>query len=336
LSRTRAPGGDLREQLVTLLADGEFHSGAQLGAQLGVSRTAVWKALGKLEELGAEIHAVPKRGYRFAQPVEVLALEAIGAALPAALRRRVRHLERFLAIDSTNTRLLERTDLAVGSTDVCVAELQTAGRGRRGRAWSTQFGGSICLSMSWLFPDVPRQLSALSLAIGVGVLRSLRACGAADVRLKWPNDVMLAGRKLGGILIELRAEFSGPAYVVVGVGLNYRLSAGARRALRAAGIEATDLHDATASLPGRNALVAMLVAEIAAVLEAFQRQGLRPFAAEWRDADALAASAANVSYGNETYRGIARGIDEDGALLLETPGKLLRFTSGEVSVRSAG
>lgn len=326
--------GELREALVHLLADGEFHSGAQLGRALGVSRTAVWKALRRLEEVGVELHAVPKRGYRFAQPIEVLDAETIRAALPAPARKRTRQIERFLSLPSTNTHLLERAAPPAGSSDVCVVEAQTAGRGRRGRAWTAPFGGALCLSMNWLFPDVPRQLSALSLAVGVGVLRALRSRGACDIRLKWPNDMLFAGRKLGGILIELRAEFSGPAYVVVGVGLNYRLTPGSKRALQAAGIEAADLHEALGeALPGRNELAATLVSEIGAVLVEFQEQGLKPFSREWREADALAASAARVSYGEHTYGGIARGIDEEGALLLETPHQLLRFTSGEVSVR---
>lgn len=316
------------------LADGEFHSGEQLARALGVSRTAVWKALRKLTELGLELHAVPKRGYRLAQSVELLDAAAITRALAPSARRRVRRAERFLSIPSTNTHLLEHADLAAGGTDFCVAEVQAAGRGRRGRSWSAPFGGSICLSMNWLFPDVPRQLSALSLAVGVGVLRALHATGARDIALKWPNDVMFEGRKLGGILIELSAEFSGPAYVVIGIGLNYRLTAGARRALLATGVEAADVHEAAgAALPGRNSVTAALVSEVSKVLAEFQLQGLRPFAREWRSADALAATAAHVSYGEQIYRGIARGIDEDGALLLETPGQLLRFTSGEVSVR---
>jgi len=191
--------------------------------------------------------------------------------------------------------------------------------------------------MNWLFPDAPRQLSALSLAIGVGVLRALQALGDADVRLKWPNDLMMAGRKLGGILIELRAEFSGPAYVVIGLGLNYRLTAAAQRNLQSEQIDACDLHQSFGErLPGRNELVGRIVAEICAVLLEFQQEGLRPFSKEWRAADALAATAARVAHGEHIYRGIARGIDEDGALLLETPGKLLKFTSGEVSVRPGG
>lgn len=334
MSKARASGTDLREELVQRLADGTFHSGERLARDLGVSRTAVWKALRKLSGLGVELHAVPKRGYRLAQPVELLDATALTHALAPPARRRLRRVERFLSIASTNSLLLERTDLTAGNTDACVAEVQSAGRGRRGRAWNAPFGGSICLSMNWLFPDVPRQLSALSLAVGVGVLRALRTAGARDIGLKWPNDVMFSGRKLGGILIELRAEFSGPAYVVVGIGLNYRLSAGARRSLHAAEIEAADVQETmTAQIPGRNALTAALIDQTVEVLTEFQQQGLRPFAREWRSADALAATAARVSYGEQIYRGIARGIDEDGALLLETPGQLLRFTSGEVSVR---
>lgn len=334
MSARQSSSTGLRERLVQLLADGEFHSGETLARKLGVSRTAVWKALRKLSAAGVELHAVPKRGYRFAQPVELFDVHAMRQALPAAARRRLRQMESFLSIDSTNSHLLGRTDLAAGSIDACVTEVQSAGRGRRGRSWSAPFGAAICLSMNWLFPDVPRQLSALSLAVGVGVLRALRAGGAHDVGLKWPNDVMFAGRKLGGILIELRAEFSGPAYVVVGIGLNYHLSPGARRTLHALGIDAADVHESTHGSPlGRNALTAALIGEISGVLSEFQEQGLKPFAREWRSADTLAATAARVSYGEQIYKGIARGIDEDGALLLETPGQLLRFTSGEISVR---
>jgi BirA family biotin operon repressor/biotin-[acetyl-CoA-carboxylase] ligase len=334
LNRASITRPELREQLVRALADGEFHSGEQLARALDVSRTAVWKTLRKFAEVGLELHAVPKRGYRLAQPVELLDAAAISRALSPAARRRVRRAERFLSIPSTNTHLLEHADLPAGSTDFCVAEVQSSGRGRRGRLWSAPFGGAICLSMNWLFPDVPRQLSALSLAAGVGVLRALRATGARDIALKWPNDVMFEGRKLGGILIELSAEFSGPAYVVIGIGINYRLTSAARRALHARDIEVADAHEAAgAALAGRNALTAAFVTELTEVLVEFQREGLRPFAREWRSADALAATAARVSYGEQIYRGIARGIDEDGALLLETPGQLLRFTSGEVSVR---
>lgn len=332
---TRAP--PLRERLLQRIADGEFHSGEGLARELGVSRTAVWKAVRALEGLGIDVHAVPKRGYRLPQPVELLDAAAIGKALHAASRARVRGLESSLLIESTNSRLLAVENLPAGRADVCLAEMQSAGRGRRGRSWLAPFGTSICLSVNWQFPEAPRQLSALSLVIGVAVLRALRAAGAEQLGLKWPNDLLVAGRKLGGILIELRAESGGPAYVVIGIGINFRLSAELRRDLAAQDIEAADLQDAA---PGRtlsrNRIVGALLDRLLEALVDFERRGLDPFAPEWRSADALAAVPARVFVGERAYQGIARGIDADGALLLETPGQLLRFTSGEVTVRAGG
>jgi BirA family biotin operon repressor/biotin-[acetyl-CoA-carboxylase] ligase len=324
----------LRDHVLAALADGEFHSGQALAAALRVSRTAVWKAVRALEALGIDVHAVPKRGYRLPQAVDLLDADAIRKGLAAATRARLRRLEVALRVDSTNSRLLAVEDLTGGHADVSVAEMQSAGRGRRGRSWLTPFGGGLCLSLSWLFPEAPRQLSALSLAIGVGVLRALRSFGLADLGLKWPNDLMAGHRKLGGILIELRAESGGPAYVVVGIGLNFRLDARTRRALALQQVEAADIVASTARRPPRrNKVIAALIDRVIESLLEFERAGLQPFLAEWSTADKLAAAPARVSYGEQTFQGIARGIDADGALLLETPGQLLRFTSGEVTVR---
>src|SRR5688572_11380324 len=177
----------LRDRLIPLLADGEFHSGEQLARHLGVTRTAIWKALNGLAELGFELHRVPKRGYRVAQSIELLDKRAIERGLSAGSRELLRHLDIHLRTDSTNARLLGSDDLPPGSADVCLAEYQTAGRGRRGRNWIAPFGSSLCFSVSWLFPETPPQLSALSLAAGVGVLRALRQFDVKGLQLKWPN-----------------------------------------------------------------------------------------------------------------------------------------------------
>jgi BirA family transcriptional regulator, biotin operon repressor / biotin---[acetyl-CoA-carboxylase] ligase len=318
-----------------MLADGEFHSGAALAARLGVSRTAVWKVLHGISELGLEVHSVPKRGYRLSQPVETLARTRIEKKLSADTRLRVRKLEVLAEIESTNSRLFAVTDLPMGRADVCIAEFQSAGRGRRGRSWTAPYGGALCLSLSWQFPESPRQIGALSLATGVGVLRALREQGVGGIGLKWPNDILSGGRKLGGILIELRAETAGPAYVVLGIGLNFRLSTQARRAIQASGVAAVDLAEVGAlSKTGRNILAAAIINRLVEVLTEFQQQGFRPFMNEWRDADTLRGEPIRVLVGEQTQRGIARGIDEDGALMLETPTGLQRFVSGEISVRS--
>jgi BirA family transcriptional regulator, biotin operon repressor / biotin---[acetyl-CoA-carboxylase] ligase len=329
-------GATLRQRLVELLADGEFHSGARLAASLRVSRTAVWKALHGISALGLELHSVPKRGYRLPKPIEILTRARIQKQLSPAASERVRQLQIFDEIESTNSHLFARTDLPAGRADVCIAEYQSAGRGRRGRGWTAPYGSGLCLSMSWQFPDTPRQIGALSLAAGVGVLRALREASLGDIGLKWPNDIVFSGRKLGGILIELRAETAGPAYVVLGLGLNFQLSAHARRTIQASGVAPVDLAEIRpAAAPGRNALAAAIVNHLVEVLAGFQQHGFRPFMREWREADALAGKALRVLAGEGAQGGIARGIDEDGALMLETPTGLMRFVSGEISVRAA-
>ena len=305
----------------------------RLAATLGVSRTAVWKALHGISEFGLELHSVPKRGYRLSQPIEMLVRSRIEKRLSASARERVRKLEVLAEVDSTNSRLFAVTDLPTGHADICLAEFQSGGRGRRGRSWTAPFGGGLCLSISWQFPESPRQAGALSLAIGVAVLRALRQQGLADIGLKWPNDIVYQGRKLGGILIELRAESAGPAYVVLGVGLNCRLSARARREIEAGGVAPVDLSEISTAV-GRNVIAAEIINRAIESLCQFQQQGFAPFMAEWRDADALAGEAVRVLAGEQVQPGIARGIDAEGALMLETPTGLMRFISGEVSVRA--
>ncbi|MBV9620250.1 MAG: biotin--[acetyl-CoA-carboxylase] ligase [Gammaproteobacteria bacterium] len=336
--RLRAPpapeAGDssLPARLFACLADGAFHSGEDLARALGVSRSAVWKAAGALRALGTELDAVRNRGYRLVHPTDPLAAAAVRRALPPAARTRVRRLECVWSIDSTNTALLNRPDPAPGSSEVLLAEYQSAGRGRRGRAWRAPPGGAVCASLSWTFGEVPPQIAGLSLAVGVCALRALRELGVEAVGLKWPNDLLLNERKLGGVLIELRAESEGPACVVIGVGLNVCLGADLKADIARGGLACADLTEAGFT-GSRNVLTAALIAACLEGLDAFAREGLKPFLADYRAADALLARAVKVSAPQGWIAGVARGVDVHGALLIETPHAVQRFVSGEVSVR---
>jgi BirA family biotin operon repressor/biotin-[acetyl-CoA-carboxylase] ligase len=191
--------------------------------------------------------------------------------------------------------------------------------------------------MSWQFVEAPPTFSALSLAVGVAAVRAFRRLGIDGVGLKWPNDLIWAQRKLGGILIEMRGESAGPAQVVIGIGINMRMPAQVRIMLaeqQAALI--ADVHEIMRErTPARNALVATLVEEVTRMLQTFGEKGFEPFAEEWRRLDTLSDAPVRVISGTETTFGRARGVELDGTLLVDVDGQLRRFASGEVSLRAA-
>ena len=328
------PGDPLVARLFAKLADGEFHSGETLAAELGVSRSAVWKAAKALRELGATVHAVRNRGYRLPAAGEPLDGARITGLLSGAARERVRRVDTAWTLGSTNTVLMERPNPPVGSGEALLAEYQTAGRGRRGRTWVAPPGGAICLSSSWMFGEVPRDLGALGLVIGVCALEALQRLGVAGIGLKWPNDLLIDDRKLGGILIELRAESAGPACVIIGIGLNVALGPALLEQIGAMGLAPIDLASAGLKGTGRNAVAAELISAFVQGLLDFEQSGLKPFVQKWMVADALRGRPVTVMATEGATKGVARGIDLEGAFLVETPRGLLRFITGDVSVRA--
>jgi BirA family biotin operon repressor/biotin-[acetyl-CoA-carboxylase] ligase len=320
--------------LLALLADGALRSGAELATILGVSRAAVWKLVGDLRSHGIDVQSEPRRGYRLAAPVELLdatRIERVASSHGASSGA----LEVLFVVDSTNTRLYEATAPRAGEAKILFAEIQHAGRGRRGRSWVAPFGSGLTFSVAWTFAETPPGLPALGLAVGVAVAETLLALGAEGAGLKWPNDIVWRRRKLGGLLLQLRTEAGGPATVVVGLGLNLELPPGTREDLEAAGaFPVTDLREAAAGrLPGRNELAGALVAAILRSLAEFARAGFEPFASRWSALDALAGEGVRVAQGESAVDGVARGADADGALVVEVAGRLERFHSGDVSLR---
>jgi BirA family biotin operon repressor/biotin-[acetyl-CoA-carboxylase] ligase len=319
-----------------LLADGRLHSGERLAQVLGVSRAAVWKDIERLRLRGIDIEAVPRRGYKLPHPVELLDQRAIRTAIAGDRLHGLRRLELEFEVDSTNTRLLALGPPPHGRADVVLSELQHAGRGRRGRHWIAPFGGSIALSMSWSFTDASRANPALSLCVGVAIARALERAGAAGVGLKWPNDIWFNDRKMGGILVEVRAEAGGPAHVVIGVGLNVNLSTAMRAQIEASGVNAAAVADACSAPPSRNFIAGAIIDALLSMLADFERDGFSGFREAWTALDALRDRPAQVSMGEAVVCGTARGVDAYGALRLERDGRLQEFVSGEVSLRGMG
>jgi BirA family biotin operon repressor/biotin-[acetyl-CoA-carboxylase] ligase len=323
-----------RLMLVHLLADGRFRSGEALANTLGVSRAAVWKHVRELGSgLGLEIAAVRGRGYRLVTPIELLDRERIVAALAPETAAALAELVVVDTVDSTNARLAgqrpPRADLGIA----CVAEQQTAGRGRRGRSWVSPFGANVYLSLLWQFDLPAAALAGLSLAAGVAVAEALRGLGVGEAALKWPNDLLWRDRKLGGILVEMSGEAEGPTRAVVGVGVNHRMPAGDGALIDQDWIDLAGA--APRAVPSRNALVAALLDRLVAAMRQFGASGLAQFLPAWDALDGLRGREVVVRLGDRLIAGTELGVAPSGALRLLTAEGEREFLAGEVSLRSA-
>ena len=328
-------------EVVRLLADGACHSGEALADALGITRAGVWKAVHAANaELGVGIEAVRGRGYRLPAPLELLDASAIRSRLDPASRSRLAMLEVLEAVDSTSSRLLGRAragrEAAGGAAggEVCLAERQSAGRGRRGRTWVSPFGRNLYLSVLWRYPLAPAELGGLSLAAGVAVAEALTALGADGLALKWPNDVHWRRHKLAGLLLEVGGETEGPSHVVVGVGINLRLLASEAAAIDQPWVDLETVCGGCA--PGRNAAAAATIAALLDALHDYGTHGLAPFLPAWRRLDAYLGEAVELIAGTQRIRGVHAGIDDRGNLVLDGATGQRRFAAGEVSLRDGG
>lgn len=324
----------VRQTLLALLSDGGFHSGQDLAGQLGISRTAVWKQVRKLrEKSGLEIESVRGRGYRIAGGLDLLDPDRVRAGLSPEARGLLGELLLLDTVDSTNAEVLRQALAGARAGLVCSAEQQTAGRGRRGRRWVSPFASNLYVSVLWEYAGGARALEGLSLAVGVAAARALAACGLHEIRLKWPNDILHGGAKLGGILLEMSGDAAGPCQVAVGIGLNVAMPAAAALQIDQ---EWTDVALAsTGTPPRRNALLAALLDELLPLLADFGATGFAPWREAWQALDALAGAPVVLDTGSQRLGGTARGVDAHGALCLETTTGLQAIYGGEVTLRSA-
>jgi BirA family biotin operon repressor/biotin-[acetyl-CoA-carboxylase] ligase len=267
--------------------------------------------------------------------LDLLEPQALRAALAPDVAARIAKLEVFTELGSTNRHLAAAAP-PVGELDVCIAEFQTAGRGRRGRSWNVPLGGGICLSVGWQFPGMPAELPALTLAVGVVVRRVLERVAGVEIALKWPNDLVFDERKLGGILLEVVAEAQGGAHVVAGIGLNVALPLELLSSLSDWPRGAIDLKTALGREPPPRAVLAgALINDLAKLFAAYPERGFGAYRSEWQSADFLRGRAVRLDDVAGPLDGTAVGIDSDGALLVETTaGGRRRVVAGDVSVRS--
>ena len=326
-SMNGSAGSGTAALVVRALADGQPRARGRLARECRIDETDLEAALGRLSRLGVAL-AFEADAVALPRPVELLDAGRIARGVP---RLRPGSIHVSFAVDSTNTVLAERMRGGAAPPELCAAEIQTAGRGRQGRRWVCGLGQGLTLSVSWRFPAGSGGLSGLSLAVGVALAEALDAGGFGRVMLKWPNDLVIDDRKLAGILVEASHWSSGSAACVVGVGFNLDLGTPDSDRIDQPW---TDFAREFGRVPARNVLASQAAGAILDACETYRDRGLDPFAPRWRERDALRDRPVRVSLRGAPIEGTARGIDRDGALLVEHVDGTVRCEAGEVRVRA--
>lgn len=324
----------VREHLIKALAGGEFVSGQVVGKQLGISRTAISTHVKTLVNMGLDIFSVTGKGYKLAQPFHLLNKRKIQLLMSEQKIANKHHLtpeiEVHSLIDSTNDYLMRRLPNQLTQGQVCLAEYQSAGRGRRGRQWVSPFGSQIYLSMYWYLEEGLSAAMGLSLLSALAVSDAVFAVSGIQVQLKWPNDVYIEGVKLAGILIDLEGQALEPSHSVIGIGLNLDMPAEAAEKIDQ---RWTDLQSHSETKIDRNALSAQLISSLYARLQQHKSEGLTAMLDEWHAHDVYLNKRVKLHTGERVTTGVCRGINNQGALLLEVDGQVKPIYGGEVSLR---
>jgi len=315
--------------ILRLLSADTFQSGEDLALRLGISRASVWQALADIEKAGVTLHRIRGRGYRLSRPIQWLDVKPIRNSLDNKAKGLA--LEIHDHLPSTNTLLMQKAQQGAPHPACIVAETQGAGRGRRGRTWHSPLGGGLTFSLLWRFSQGAAALSGLSLAVGIALVRALKSEGLEDIALKWPNDILHRQQKLAGILIELQGDVLGPSAAVIGIGMNLELPGDFRAQIDQ---PVTDFASVANASYDRNRLLGKLLSHLLDLLLQFEREGFSSLKNEWLSHHAYQGKPVRLLLPNgRQEEGISIGIDEDGALLVDTGHGPIRFSSGEVSLR---
>lgn len=311
------------------LSDGRFHSGEALASEFGLSRSSIFNALSQAEAMGLKLHAVRGRGYRLPEAVEWLDASAVAHHLGSAAGAYAIHV--LDSVDSTNTALMAAALNGAPDGTLYCAEHQHAGKGRRGRQWHSAPGGSLTFSVLLRFDTGLQSLAGLSLVVGLAMARAVNRHSRHPTRLKWPNDMLVDYRKLGGILVEVQGDIDGAALAVVGVGMNLRLNEAQRQAVDQAVVDLAEMGVTV----GRNQLLADCLRELDGVLAAFRVDGFVALREAWMAMDAYAGRPVLLNLPDaRRIQGVAAGVDETGAFLLrDDRGKTTAYSGGEISLR---
>ena len=323
-------------EILEILADGKFHSGEMMAKHFNVSRVSIWNVIAKAEGVGVKIFSVRGKGYKLQQPISLLNEKIIKNTIGE--EGSWFNIKVLGSVDSTNNYLSKAAAKGYPHASVVAANIQTQGKGRRGRQWQSALGESLTFSFLWRFTQGAAGLSGLSLAVGVALIRALKKFNITTALLKWPNDILIFDegiyKKLAGILIELQGDTDGQSAAIIGIGLNLNLS---KKQLEKIDQPATDIHNLLSESIDNNLFMAIIIKELAQVLALFEAEQFKPFKDEWLNYHAFQNKLITIMLGNsQTITGKAIDISDTGALIVSTDGGSKSFASGEVSIRSAG
>lgn len=316
--------------LLQILGDGGCHSGNELGQALGITRSAIWKQINQLIDLGVPIDRIPHQGYQLPNQLLLLDQQQITNELQKNSFKNPFNIHLFTSIDSTNRYLKDLPPS--GAIDVCCAEIQTQGRGRFGRNWHSPFGDNIYCSSRWNLNGDLSRLSGLSLITSLAVLATVNEFSpSADIKIKWPNDILWNGKKLCGSLIEIIAESHGNAQVIIGIGLNVNVDTNIHTLPDKPWCS---LYEISQQRYNRNQIIALLIINLEHYISKFIHKGLHAFMDEWNQCDYLAGKHITVTQSVNTLSGTALGISQEGLLVLEdNQGVVHHLSSGDTSLQ---
>lgn len=321
--------------VLDFLSDGKFHSGETMAQHFNVSRVSIWNAIAEAESLDVEIFSVRGKGYRLIKPIQLLNESKIKSAIGESANWF--NIKVVDVIESTNSFLVKEAAKAFPHASCVAANIQTSGRGRRGRQWQSALGENLTFSFLWRFTCGAAALSGLSLAIGVALIRSLKKININEALVKWPNDILVfdEGRykKLAGILIELQGDTDGQSVAIIGIGLNLNLS---KKQLSKIDQPAIDVNSCIGELVDPNLLLGIMIKDLAELLAVFETNQFLPFKDEWLSYHAYQDKPIAITLGNnEKFKGRAYDVSPEGSLVIMTEQGEKSFSSGEVTVRES-
>lgn len=310
--------------IVRMLSDGDYHDGTSMGAALQMSRSAVWKTIKKLQQVGVCIDSVKGKGYALKEPLRLLEQKYI----QTQLGNEDIDILLFESIDSTNAYF--RAKKQHKKITFCLAELQTQGKGRMHRIWHSPFGKNIYLSCFYPFQKDISELAGLSLVMSLAIAKTLNSyCNKNNFSTKWPNDVVCDNQKISGSLIEIQAESHGLCHAIIGIGINVNMLNDDHQITQ----PWTSLQKITGQYVDRNELCVQLIRHVIDYLRKFVLFGFLSFKDEWLKTDCLMGKSITLHHIHKKMEGIVKGINEQGHLLMQlSDGHIQAFSSGDVSL----